>query len=192
MRVLRTEIYFDADTVTVKFETKLREPNPGVTAAWFRMEDAEPLSIGELESLCDEKYSRIIPKQAADIFDVFADLAVQNVRSERAQDILNEVLAKGGYRVANPGVVEFLLKTDIVLEGSPPFPLPMVKIAKGGAAVVIGTFLGWGIADGNYPLMFVTIPAGIVVIGSAIGISKGLENGLNKWIEGLFKKTRKK
>ena len=185
-------MYFDADTV--KFETKLRERNPGITAAWFGMEDAEPpLGISELQSLCDEKYSRIIPKQAADIFDVFADLAVQNVRTENAQDILNDVLAtKGGYRVANPGVVEFLLRSDIVLEGSPPFPLPMVKIAKGGAAVVIGTFLGWGFADGNYPLMFVTIPTGIIVIGSAIGISKGLENGLNKWIEGLFKKKGKK
>jgi hypothetical protein len=40
--------------------------------------------------------------------------------------------------------------------------------------------------------MFLTMPAGIIVIGSSIGISRGLENGLNKWVEGLFKKKRKK
>ncbi len=190
MRVIRTEMYFDANSV--KFETKERERNPGVVAAWFRMENAEQLDIGEIANLCDAKYARIAPKEAASVFDIFADLAVQNIRSETAQNILQNALAKHDYRVANQGVVQFLYDAEIVLDGSPPFPFPLSKIAKGSAAVVIGTFLGWGVADGNYPLMFVTIPAGIILIGSAIGVSRGLENGLNKWIEDLFKKKRKK
>ena len=71
--------------------------------------------------------------------------------------------------------------------------MPLREIAKAGAPVVIGTFLGYEVADGSYPLMFITIPVGIIVIGSAIGISRGLENGLNKFVEGLFKnKGRKK
>jgi hypothetical protein len=91
----------------------------------------------------------------------------------------------------NPAVVDFLWNAEIVYESSPPQLLPLREIAKGGPAVVIGTFLGFNVADGYYPLMFITIPVGIVVIGSAIGISRGLENGLNKFFQGLFKKPGK-
>ena len=104
----------------------------------------------------------------------------------------NVAILKREWRVANPAITDALLNTQVIYESSPPQLLPLREIAKGGAAVVIGTFIGYGVADGNYPLMFSTIPAGIIVIGSAIGISRGLENGLNKFIENLFKKQDKK
>ncbi len=41
-----------------------------------------------LQGLLDLKFATISPKPASDIFDVFAALAVQNVRNEEAEEYL--------------------------------------------------------------------------------------------------------
>src|SRR5207245_8538857 len=109
---------------------------------------------------------------------------VQGVSSREADEAL--MLAK--WSVENARIMDVILHSDIVYEKSPPEVTQLASvIAKAGASVVIGTFLGYEVADGNYPLMFITIPTGIIVIGAALGVSRGLENGLNKYIENLFK-----
>lgn len=182
MRVIRTEMYFDPVFVKGKLQK-----NPGIDAGWFRVEDADPPTADDIKGILDPKNPIIRPKDAKEIFEIFIDLAIQNVPSPFA----NDVLLKGEWSVVNREVVLSVLNSEIVSEGSPLEWLPIEKL-KASAAVVIGTFIGYGVADGNYPLMFITIPAGIVVIGSAIGVSRGLENGLNQYIQGLFRKNGKK
>jgi hypothetical protein len=39
--------------------------------------------------------------------------------------------------------------------------------------------------------MFITIPLGILVVGSALGVSEGMARGLNKRIGRMFDRRRK-
>ena len=178
MRVIRTEMYFDASAV----KSKQPQKNPGVAAAWFKT-DAK-LSAHEIFTLLSDGHAKIIPKDKSLYVKFFADMAVQGVRSREADEAL--MLAK--WSVENARIMDVILHSDIVYEKSPPEVTQLASvIAKAGASVVIGTFLGYEVADGNYRLMFITIPTGIIVIGAALGVSRGLENGLNKYIENLFK-----
>jgi hypothetical protein len=42
-------------------------------------------------------------------------------------------------------------------------------------------------ASTHTELMIITVPIGIVVVSSAIGVSEALKKGLNKKVEALFK-----
>jgi hypothetical protein len=185
MRVICTEMYFDPSSV--RSILKEWQKNPGLSVAWLHIQDHDPPSGDEIHSILDDKQPKMTFPDSSKIFDIFTDLSIQNVQGQVATDAIQ----KGDWKVENPGIVEFLRNADIVYENSPPLSLPLREIAKAGAPVVIGTFLGYNVADGNYLLMYVTIPGGIMVIGSAIGISRALENGLNKFIERLFKKLDK-
>lgn len=187
MRVIRTEMYFDSSQVIST--GKDFQENPGVSTAWFSAAGCDVPSADEIKTILDDKQAKISREITPELFDIFADLSIQNVRSAGAEG----AILKGEWNVINPVITTAVLNAQIVYESSPPQLLPVREIAKAGAPVVIGTFLGYEVADGSYPLMFITIPVGIIVIGSAIGISRGLENGLNKFVEGLFKnKGRRK
>ncbi|QDL99053.1 hypothetical protein FLL57_17865 [Rhodopseudomonas palustris] len=55
--------------------------------------------------------------------------------------------------------------------------------------VAIGTMVGMKAAGDTSMLMLLTVPTGIVVCSSAIGVSKALEKGLNKAVEKIIKGT---
>jgi hypothetical protein len=52
--------------------------------------------------------------------------------------------------------------------------------------IIVGTFVGWEVAQPNAIMLFITVPAGIVAVSSAIGIGRALQNGLNKVLSRLF------
>lgn len=184
MRVIRTEMYFDSSVV----KSKTHERNPGVAAAWFKA-DVGTLDAHDLFELFSDKYAKIAPEDKSSAVKFFTDMAVQSVRSSE----VDEALTSGDWKIANEQIVKFVVNSDILYENSPAEWTHLLSlVAKAGASVTIGTFLGFGVADGNYPLMFLTIPTGIIVIGAAIGVSRGLENGLNKYVENFFKTKGKK
>jgi hypothetical protein len=102
-------------------------------------------------------------------------------------------MSSAGVPIFNAGITKYLLDTDIVLEQSPPHWEKLGTLLKDSPGPLIGTFLGYeSVPHGHELLMWVTIPLGIVVISSAVGIGNGLSSGLNRWIEDKFKKTPKK
>jgi hypothetical protein len=50
----------------------------------------------------------------------------------------------------------------------------------------IGTFIGSEIARDHPVLLLVTVPGGIIVVSSALGIGAAMQAGLNKAIQRLF------
>jgi hypothetical protein len=46
--------------------------------------------------------------------------------------------------------------------------------------------MGLQAAGENHLLMFATVPLGVIIMGTAIGVSKGLEEGLPKRIKQLI------
>jgi hypothetical protein len=51
------------------------------------------------------------------------------------------------------------------------------------SGVVVGAWVGSQAAADLQPmLLFVMVPAGMVIVSAASGIGKALENGLNRWL----------
>lgn len=93
---------------------------------------------------------------------------------------------------ANERIAKFLLETEIIFEQSPPKSEKLQELLKRSPGALIGTYLGYNsVPEGYGLLMWITIPLGIIVISSAMGIGNGLYNGLNKWVEARFKKSTK-
>jgi hypothetical protein len=141
MRVIRTEMYFDPDKV-IWGEAKPAK-NPGISAAWFKL-GGELSTEDVAQHLLSDKYAKTVV-DLSQIFDMFIDLSIQSIPSSAAE----YAILKQDWRVANKDIVNFILGSDIVYEASPPDLLPIIKLAKGGSAVAVGTFLGYEVADGN-------------------------------------------
>jgi hypothetical protein len=67
---------------------------------------------------------------------------------------------------------------------------PFQSLVTKAPGIAIGTFSGIQAAGDLSPLMLLTVPGGILVVSSAIGISKALERGLNKKVEEFLKRTK--
>jgi len=50
----------------------------------------------------------------------------------------------------------------------------------------IGTYLGWSVASDRSVLLFITVPGGIIIVSSAIGLASALAAGLSKSVKRLF------
>jgi hypothetical protein len=168
MRVIRTELYND----DVQHEYKISTTNLGVSFAWFNMEElAYP--IDEIITPIVHNASNEIPR--------FLDIILQGVETRDFEKRLHDG------RLFNKPIVDYLMHYPVVVERSPPEAIPFGVILKNSSSSVIGTMIGVAAAHENTALLFVTVPAGIIVVGSAFGIAKGLERGLAGKIEKLMK-----
>ena len=78
-----------------------------------------------------------------------------------------------------------LLQSDsVIVCQSPPEQLSLQSLAKLASSVAMGAWVGTQAASalGQPILMFLTVPAGMLIISAASGISKALENGLYDWL----------
>jgi hypothetical protein len=90
--------------------------------------------------------------------------------------------------ISNLHFVSAALNAPIVIEQSPPTTIPLGTLIAKAPGIAIGTFIGMQVAGDATYLMFVTVPGGILVVSSAIGISKALEQGLNRLVARLMKR----
>jgi hypothetical protein len=89
-------------------------------------------------------------------------------------------------------LVSAALNAQIIIERSPPISLSLGALLKKSPAVAIGTFIGiQAVSEDMAPyVMLATVPGGIIAVSSAIGISRALEQGLNKAVARVFKRLR--
>ncbi len=76
--------------------------------------------------------------------------------------------------------------SDVVISNSPPKDRSIKSILSSSSSVAIGTLIGIGAADGSPYLMFLTVPAGVLVMGTVVGVSKGLEQGLGRAVKRMI------
>jgi hypothetical protein len=172
MRVIRTTIYFN----DIELEQESLSFDHNVEFAWFNTGNTNIAKLSFVNSLVDEARSHV-PR--------FLDIVIQG------SELRNFIERIHNVRIANPGLVQEILEAGVVIERSPPESVTFASLLRGASSVTIGTLLGDGVAGGSYPLMFVTIPFGIIVIGSAIGISKGLQDGLQREVARSVKRMFK-
>lgn len=179
MRVLRTEMYFSEDQINgLNRRRTTHSKNPGLAFVWLRMERR----IRRIdEELLEHRFFDRQESAAA----AFLDLAIRG-QEKRATFSTADAYFGSTY---NPGIVQSVMDGSIVIENSPPEAVTFRTLLTKAPGVAIGTLVGMKAAGDAPMLMLLTVPTGIVVCSSAIGVSKALEKGLNKAVERLMKRT---
>jgi hypothetical protein len=180
MRVLRTEMYFSRDQITdLYLRNRGNARNPGLSFAWFQ-------AGGSTEGLHEELLADRIFYREEGTAAAFLDHVLRGFDKRLPFLFIADPL-----RLANRGIIEQVMNDAIIIENSPPEAVPLRSLIARAPGVAIGTFIGIAAARNYSPLlMFLTVPGGILVCSSAIGISKALEKGLNQRIEKLIKPKR--
>jgi hypothetical protein len=181
MRIIRTEMYF-AEIVAVGQHIKQEaRQNPGVGVAFLKLSEYQILApvitpnellanVIDIASASDQRVRQFIDLSLRGLEDSF--------RYQTSKFLVEPI--------RNPEAVDYVLAANIVIEQSPPDWALLKDLIKKSPGVAIGTYIGMQ-AAGQYPqLMYITVPAGIMVVSSAIGISKALAKGLNKKVEALL------
>lgn len=75
----------------------------------------------------------------------------------------------------------------IPFEESPLQALSLKDIVH-ATGVAVGAYVGFVVAGSN-PLLFITVPAGMVICGAASGLGRGIEDGLRQRIKYLLRRT---
>jgi hypothetical protein len=188
MRVIQTEFYFDPESVKSSVPRRMLTPsgsrfkpssNPGVAVAWFGLNYVDLSDVDSSEILSG---SQLYLTEDAKIISSFIDFSIRERRGVLRPSVLQNAF------IENPGIVEYVLNAEVVIERSPPTVELLKNLARSSPSVAIGSYIGVGSAHGSYPLMMITVPLGIIVVGSAIGVSQGLRRGLNKSIERAVKR----
>jgi hypothetical protein len=84
---------------------------------------------------------------------------------------------------------EYVAYAEVVpFENSPLAPDSLAKLIASGGGAGVGAFIGILAAGGPTPLLFITVPAGMIICGSAQGVADGASEGLRhrvrEWIKG--------
>jgi hypothetical protein len=191
MRVLQTEFLFDREQV----DFDLDPPDyPAISCAWFKIEQADlaaPRSI----------VSRTIGAEgimafASTGFAVLVEKPTQRQIESFIDGCLYERIYEGDAEfedVNNPRIVEYVLEQTMVIEESPPKAVPLKSLIGTGSVLSIGAMVGYSVTPNGFPLLlFITVPMGMIVIGSAAGIALGMQNGLHELVRKKFKEWMRK
>ena len=199
MRVLRTEFYPDE----IPSSGKRWDGGVGAFAvAWFSIPSNLPVELSpafpEFKSWSfidlDQPLKVARVEYTRHLVARFIDLSLRN-RNTSGQNGLRKAVEDGRVISAelppiHTEAVEAILQSGIVIERSPPESIPLKLLAEKGNYIALGAFVGYTAASGGTPwLMMISIPGGIIVMGAAVGVSRGLMNGLHRVIEKLISGT---
>jgi hypothetical protein len=187
MRVIRTEIYFDdVNGASRRPRSRMRgsredKYNHGLAFAWFRSDEPGPFDIKNVKAF---SVKEIALDQVRPILDAL-------LRDRDGRDIeLDEGLF--AERIENPDLIDFIYKQTIILEQSPPEAVRFKDLLKRtNAPIYAGTFMGAGLSHDYPALMIITIPLGIIVVSSALGVADAMAAGLNKRVKEMFARKKK-
>lgn len=85
---------------------------------------------------------------------------------------------------------EYLTMAEVVpFEGSPLSAESVGNLITTASGVGLGAYTGFIVAGGS-PLVFVLVPAGMIVFGAAAGVARALEEGLRERVLGLIRKRK--
>jgi hypothetical protein len=181
MRIIRTEYYFDKFQVDWKGDFASAAENPNIAFAWiiadapvaaadvpnFHVVDSSPVS-----KLEDEERENLI--RCMNVFLTSKSDGMVNAVPFSDQQTPSP---------ANRQLIEECLESTVVIEQSPIEELSMQQLVARATSWSLGTYLGVTAAASSPALAVITIPLGVIIMGTAAGISRGLEAGLHRAIE---------
>jgi hypothetical protein len=183
MRVIRTEMYFDPQIAPDWLQKII--PSPAVSVAWISAEWANDMSLEILTRALEIDVRAVIDLE--EINDFLAASVFNFERTTRVSDSMTALAGSGSY---SDSLVLYILNQPIVIERSPPLSLPLHTLLTKAPGLAIGTFVGVQAAGDHSLLMLATVPGGIILVSSAIGISKALQGGLAKIVDRAMKQHK--
>jgi hypothetical protein len=156
------------------------EKNPGLGFLWIQHDGDDLL---ELHSYREFRSFRPGRKSFVDIDDIkgILDLFIRDAAERKFLRIPPEG------RLSNRNLVDFALEQPIVMEHSPPFSISFKALLdQKNSPMWIGTFIGADMAWDHPVLLLITVPSGIIVVSSALGIGAAMQAGLNKAVKRFF------
>ncbi len=187
MRVIRTEMYFDdVNGASRRPRSWMRgmdreEKNHGIAFAWFRSDELGPFDIKSQKAF---RVREITVDQVQPALDVLLR-DVDGWDIELADERLTEP-------IQNANIIDFIYEAAVVLEQSPPEAVRFKDLLKRtNAPIYVGTFMGASLSYDHPALLIITIPVGIIVVGSALGIAEAMAAGLNKRVQQMFDRRKR-
>jgi hypothetical protein len=169
MRVIRTELFLPADTL-LRGEGRSRLKSTNISIAW----------INEPDQRIPSATARPISKDETPFVIDF--ILRQEPPDWRFSDTIEN------RKVLNNWLVERVLATEVVIEQSPPEWETLSNILKSGIKGSGTVALSVYVALSGDVMLFVTLPAALLIVGAAKGTSKWLEQTIPKM---LNKSTRR-
>jgi hypothetical protein len=169
LRVIRTELYFNPFDIKWRFP-ELVVSNPGISMAFFGC-DPSRLDFEKIFSTPVSPMERVEPPQ---VLRAFFDTALQNAPFN--------TYGFQAYHELNKPIIDEIYNEPIIIEHSPAEGIPLGKLLSGASVATIGTYVGLQGVWGN-PLLFVAVPAGIIVVGAAVAVVRAFDKGLNHAVE---------
>jgi hypothetical protein len=187
-RVIRTDFFLSGEEVAPRIDTS--EEFPTLSVAWLHDHTyPSPENYFGVKPFFHTEGPPNIRSFIGASIAIEALLRMQGAAQEVVEDFIRQrqqevYLATDSYRhtFTPPPIVQALLQQDIVLEKSPPYGEMISTVLGKTSSVTLGTLFATTL-DTHSLIMALTIPAGVILMGSAIGISTGLQRGLAKRVE---------
>jgi hypothetical protein len=162
-RVIITDLVVSGTTA----HAPLNKPFPNISVAWVK----HPPGTADLKALRFFYPSTHDPEP----------LNTAQVEKFLASTLFGEDIEKA----SEPAIrlARTCLNARVVVERSPLTTITLAGLIGKATSSAIGTYLGAGIAGFDPVLMLATVPGGLLVVGSAMGIAKGLEAGLSQVVK---------
>jgi len=175
MRVIRTELSYQAEELQ---NPKDIENELGVSIAWGQVNGMPDNVSGILNELITDGVVR-------ETFEI-----------DDYKRFLDDTLRGATFRPTQPGTFAFplsilndpttvhqILNEPVVIEQSPPTVEPFSGLLAKATPLAGGLFLGVKMASGDL-VMMITIPVGILLVGTAVAVTKAIEAGLMRAVTG--------
>lgn len=187
MRIITTWMYFNPSQITGEGKYRRRrgrseEVEPGIGIAWCVGDTANLMPISSLKVFNtlqdeDDEFNETVLRRYIDAFLADAE-EYDFIRPERS--------------IKNPDVVDFVLNEPFVIQRSPPDLLSLKgAITKTNFPVWIGAYMGWSVVPDHSVLLFISVPGGVIIMSSAVGLANALGSGLSTSVKRLFREKNK-
>jgi hypothetical protein len=172
-RYIRTDFFVDEQVVQPVYRYK--DSSPNVAIIFLKASEIEPRSNDREDRVSRTMFEGLPAKEIDPALVLETILRVQRGARE-AQSYIEQALHQP--RASFTG---YLLNQTVILERSPVVAETLGHLLRGATYVTVGTFLGASISP-NPLVAFITVPAGIIVMGAATGIGLGLQSGLRNFV----------
>lgn len=185
MRVITTWMYFDPSQIEGEMMYRRHrgrgeEVEPGIGIAWCAGDSADLMSISNMKAF------RELPGEAQE----FSEEAMRRYIDAFLVDV-EDFEFVGSWAVRNSAIVDFVINEPFVIERSPPDLLSLKGvITKTNFPIWIGTYMGWSVVPENSVLLFISVPGGIIIVSSAVGLANALASGLGTSVKRLFREKK--
>ncbi|MDP4026618.1 hypothetical protein Q8W71_28830 [Methylobacterium sp. NEAU 140] len=175
-------MYFDPSQVVSegrgrRYRGRGEDVEPGIGIAWCAGDTTSLLPISNFKLFHElraekEDFNEQVLRQYIDAF----------LSDEEEYDFI-----RPSRSIKNPSIVDYVLAERFVIERSPPDLLNLkTAITKTNLPVWIGTYMGWSVVPEHSVLLFISVPGGIIIVSSAVGLANALSSGLGTSVKKLF------